>query len=108
MQRFKKYYFSAEGPFTSLFRLKPSPRCSHFLLFQKTVLLINFIIEVQNNKNSAEICGTMSRYLSQPKQKLDNFKINIFASKYEPVHCTVEAFDILRLYWGPALSLFIV
>ena len=50
---------------------------------------------------------SFSNILNQ-KQKLDNFKINIFASKYEPVHCTVEAFDILRLYWGPALSLFIV
>ena len=39
---------------------------------------------------------SFSNILNQ-KQKLDNFKINIFASKYEPVCCTVGAFDISRL-----------
>ena len=47
---------------------------------------------------------SFSNILNQ-KQKLDNFKINIFASKYEPVRCTVDCgsfwYYILRLDSDP-------
>ena len=96
---------------TFLFRLKPSRRCIHFLLFQKTVLLINFIIEVQNNKNSAEICGTVSRYLSQTfSTKNKNWiilKLTFSPSNMNQstICCTARAFDILRLDSGVPLCL---
>ena len=96
---------------TFLFRLKPSRRCIHFLLFQKTVLLINFIIEVQNNKNSAEICGTVSRYLSQTFSTQNKNWIILKLTFSRPnmnqsaVLWTVGAFDILRLDSDPCLCL---
>ena len=51
---------------------------------------------------------SFSNILNQ-KQKLDNFKINIFASKYEPVRSTVDcgSFWYFKTGLGP-LSLFIV